>query len=86
MSDRVVTHRPPGCGGWGALTTAQPGLGLFPAPLLWLCWWCPPQPRGSAGMPLGGGQLNQVRSCGITAPGGQSGAVAPAWTGRPWAE
>lgn len=69
MGDGAVTHRPPGCGGgWGALTTALPGLGLFLAPLLWLYWWCQPQSQNHCGHDPGGqALLNQAPSPGIEA-------------------
>lgn len=55
-------------GGWGALTTALPGLGLVPAPLLWLYWWCQPQSQNHCGHDPGGrALLNQAPSPGIEA-------------------
>lgn len=57
-------------GRWGALTTALPRLGLFPALPLWLYSWCQPQPQKPCGQDPGGGGralLNQAPSPGIGA-------------------
>lgn len=68
VTGRLLTDHLAVGGGWGALTTALPGLGLFLAPLLWLYWWCQPQSQNHCGHDPGGqALLNQAPSPGIEA-------------------
>lgn len=64
----LTDHLAAGGWGWGALTTVLPRLGLFPAPPLWLYWWCQPQSQKPCGHDPGGrALLNQAPSPGTEA-------------------